>query len=151
MRTWSDTCFYYQGLHVCLLPAAMHLILKTNVFPSQWKISQICPVYKKGNKTDLKNYRPVAHISNFVKIFESLLQVPLYRHTMQALSQYPHRFMKGRSTETNLVSIIQTLCEAIDTSVSKFTLSRYTDFSNPFDRIDHSDWANWNISVFQTA
>ncbi|XP_063924620.1 ankyrin repeat and protein kinase domain-containing protein 1-like [Zophobas morio] len=71
------------------------------------------PVYKKGNKTDLKN--PVSHISIFAKIFETLLHVPLYRHTMQALSQYQHAFMKGRSTETNLVSITQTLCGAIDT------------------------------------
>ena len=39
-------------------------------------------------------------------------------------------------TETNLVSITQTLCEAIDTCQQVGVI--YTDFSKAFDRIDHS-------------
>ena len=35
---------------------------------------------------------PVSHISIFAKIFETLLHVPLYRHTMQALvNTFPKR------------------------------------------------------------
>jgi hypothetical protein len=37
------------------------------------KTITLCPVFKYGSKTDVSNYRPIALISNFAKIFEQLL------------------------------------------------------------------------------
>ena len=36
--------------------------LTTNVFPSEWKKGNIVPCYKKDNKQNIKNYRPVSLI-----------------------------------------------------------------------------------------
>jgi hypothetical protein len=54
-----------------------NLIFKMCAFPSQWKISSICPVYKKGDKSKIVNYRPIAIINYFSKIFEHLLHINL--------------------------------------------------------------------------
>jgi len=34
--------------------------LEEGVFPSIWKISSVTPVFKKGDKSNVKNYRPIA-------------------------------------------------------------------------------------------
>jgi hypothetical protein len=56
------------------LTIIFNLILKSCQFTVKWKYSTICPVYKKGVKKDISNYRPVAIIPNFASlIFLSLM------------------------------------------------------------------------------
>ena len=46
-----------------LLPVITHIInlsIKQSKFPSQWKCAKVVPLYKKGDETEPKNYRPVA-------------------------------------------------------------------------------------------
>ena len=47
------------------LTRIFNLCLRDAVFPKRWKLSRICPVYKKGDKSLLSNYRPMTIISNF--------------------------------------------------------------------------------------
>ena len=46
--------------------------LTSGLFPSEWKKSDIVPCYKKDDKQDLKNYRPVSLLPICRKIFERL-------------------------------------------------------------------------------
>jgi hypothetical protein len=50
-----------------------NLVLKRKEFPECWKISRITPVFKKGNKNEILNYRPISLICSFAKIFEFIL------------------------------------------------------------------------------
>ena len=43
--------------------------LKTGLFPNIWKKFHIIPLYKKGGKIDIKNYRPIAKLSSIPKNF----------------------------------------------------------------------------------
>ena len=43
--------------------------LTTGVFPSEWKKGNIVPCYKKGEKQNLKNYRPVSLLSIYGNFF----------------------------------------------------------------------------------
>ena len=47
--------------------------LTTGVFPSEWKKGNIVPCYQKGDKQNLKNYRPVSLLPMCGKIFERLI------------------------------------------------------------------------------
>ena len=50
-----------------------NLSLQTGIFPDDWKIAKISPVFKEGNKTDCGNYRPISVISVVAKLFEGLV------------------------------------------------------------------------------
>jgi len=45
-------------------------VLKSGVFPDRLKYAIVKPIYKKGSKTDISNYRPISILTSFSKIFE---------------------------------------------------------------------------------
>ena len=44
--------------------------LRTDVFPDCWKISNVCPIPKSGNRSSISNYRPVSLLCTSEKVFE---------------------------------------------------------------------------------
>ena len=44
--------------------------LKLGVFPSDWKMSHVIPLFKKGDKSLVSNYRPVALLCCIRKVLE---------------------------------------------------------------------------------
>lgn len=112
-----------------------NLSIQTSTFPACWKKAKVCPVFKKGKKTEITNFRPITIICNFAKVFECLLYEPLYCHVKHALSPQQHGFMKGRSTVTNLMCITQYIATSIDLHFQTDVV--YTDFSKAFDRLNH--------------
>ena len=53
--------------------ALLKKIYVTKSVPKQWKVSKIIPIFKKGSKTEIKNYRPIANLCSTSKIFEKLI------------------------------------------------------------------------------
>ena len=45
-------------------------IMNTGIFPTIWKTANVTPIYKKENKQNAKNYRPISLLPLFSKIFE---------------------------------------------------------------------------------
>ena len=56
--------------------------MTTGIFPTRLKYSQIVPIFKKGNKQELTNYRPITLFTSFSKIFEKVIYKRLYDHVM---------------------------------------------------------------------
>jgi sarcosine oxidase/L-pipecolate oxidase len=50
------------------------------VFPSKWKVSNVCPVFKNGDKQNKSNYRPIALLSSVSKCLEKIVFKRLYEH-----------------------------------------------------------------------
>src|SRR5678815_2991696 len=42
--------------------------------PEDWTKSVLCPIYKKGDKTDCKNYRGIALMPHIAKVYERILE-----------------------------------------------------------------------------
>lgn len=123
--------------HIFIQPLSLifNLSLRYKTFPSVWKCAVISPVFKRGDKTNIRNYRPIAILSNFSKIFEHLIYNTIYCHVKKYISPQQHGFFQGRSTTTNLATISQHLCEVLDNRGQADVI--YTDFSQAFDRINH--------------
>ncbi|KAG6940134.1 hypothetical protein G0U57_019839 [Chelydra serpentina] len=47
--------------------------LKMQTIPSSWKESNTILLYKKGNREDLKNYRPICLLSHVYKLFTKII------------------------------------------------------------------------------
>ena len=45
----------------------------TGIVPENLKLAKVVPVYKKGSKTEVSNYRPISLLNTFNKIFEKLV------------------------------------------------------------------------------
>lgn len=124
------------GVFCAPLHILFNLILKTSTFPDIWKTSRVSPVFKKGNRNDVNNYRPVAIINNFSKAFEFILHDHISYYTSRLFTVSQHGFMPGRSTTTNLTCVTQFISESLDQRCQVDVI--YTDFSKAFDRLNHS-------------
>ena len=47
--------------------------LKCGIFPDDWKKGNIIPIFKKGDKQNIKNYRPVSLLPTCSKIFQRII------------------------------------------------------------------------------
>ena len=52
----------------------------TGVYPTEWKMARVTPVFKKGVKSNLINYRPISVIPVVSKVFEKIVYDQLYQY-----------------------------------------------------------------------
>lgn len=108
--------------------------LALGVFPNKWKESFITPVFKKGDRSRVDNYRPVSILNAVAKVLERLVHARLSVHVNHLLSPHQHGFMKNRSTVTNLLGYTNFLAETLGNCGEVHSI--YTDFSKAFDTVD---------------
>ena len=105
--------------------------------PKAWKIAEVKPIFKKGDKTSPGNYRPVSLTSIVCKVFESFLRDALYEHLVKnkLLSKHQFGFCKGRSCVSQLLVVIHHWLSCMDRDVP--TDAIYLDLSKAFDTVPH--------------
>ena len=54
--------------------------LNQGIFPKPWKKANVTPIHKKGEKTDVLNYRPISVLPICGKIFERIIYNTLYNY-----------------------------------------------------------------------
>jgi hypothetical protein len=124
--------------HLCIpIKLIWSRSLHSETVPSILKTQFITPVFKKGNRSDPGNYRPISLTSHIIKIFERILRQRLvtFLEGNKILNQSQHGFRKGRSCLTQLLShydrILQNLNNNCETDVI------YLDYAKAFDKVDH--------------
>ena len=80
-----------------IAPMLTHLFqqsLRDNSIPAVWKQAHVTPIYKKGNRSDPKHYRPVSLTSLICKTMEHILvsQIMKYLESNNILIQEQHGF-----------------------------------------------------------
>ena len=91
------------------LAKCFNLSLEEGIVPSEWKEANITPLFKKGSRNKLENYRPVSLTSVVCKLLETVIREHmvefLVKHNLIDTSQ--HGFLKARSCLTNLLCFFE--------------------------------------------
>ena len=87
--------------------------------PGQWLVSKTIPVFKnKGNKSDIKNYRPISNLCSSSKIFEKLILKRILEiqkaSDVDLTNASQHGFKKKRSTTSLSLKIQTIIAHALD-------------------------------------
>jgi hypothetical protein len=107
-------------------------------FPDCLKRAVIVPVYKKGDKKDLGNYRPIALLPVLSKVFELILKEQLNNHLnkFDIIHDSQFGFRQGKNTTDAIVHIVNQIYNNFENR--NLTLVTFMDISKAFDTISHS-------------
>ena len=105
-----------DGLHPhllkeCASSIAKHLAsifqesLSQGQIPSDWKLANVCPIFKKGSRNLASNYRPVSLTSVACKVMKSVIKSVLteFANVNHLVTDCQHGFRRGHSCLTNLL------------------------------------------------
>ena len=110
---------------------------QTGIFPDMMKLAKIKPLFKKGDRRNIQNYRPIFILSAFSKILEKLMYNRLlsFLKKHNTLTNVQHGFREKKSTETASHSFIESVQEALDNHLH--ALGIFLDLSKAYDVINH--------------
>ena len=82
---------------------------ETGNFPDLLKISKTMPIFKNGDKLDPNNYRPIAILPVFSKIFEKAMYIRIvnFFQDFDLFNKTQHGFRKNRSTVSGIFEIVE--------------------------------------------
>ena len=125
-----------QEFLVVPLTQVINLSFSQGVFPDDLKTARVVPIFKKGNMTDLGNYRPISIITSFAKIFERLMYIKLqsYLDKNDILFCNQFGFRPGSSTSFPLTLLVDQITEALDEK--EYLLGVVLDLLKAFDTVD---------------
>ena len=109
--------------------------LNQGALPDIWKSALVVPIYKKGNKKDPGNYRPVSLTCICSKIMEHIIYSSLFDHLnhFQVLRDEQHGFRQHRSCETQLISTVHDFALCLNQRGQCDVL--LLDFCKAFDKV----------------
>ena len=117
------------------LTSLINVCISEGVFPDILKEAKITPIFKKGDRKFIHNYRPISVLKNISKIFESVMYSRLehFFTEQNLLSEKQFGFRKNKSTEMAVLDLIYKLLPAIENK--KFAVCVFLDYSACFDTI----------------
>ena len=110
--------------------------LDTGDVPEDWRQANVTVVFKKGERSQPSNYRPVSLTCLTCKVLEHIISSTIRAHLDQhnILNDFQHGFRK-HSCETQLLATLEALSSGIDDKQQIDCL--ILDFSKAFDVVAH--------------
>lgn len=113
----------------------LNKIWKGGGIPQEWKKGVICPIFKKGDKKETKNYRGVTLMDTAYKVYASILNEKLMREVKDKLGEGQFGFRKKRG----VMDAVYVLNHIVDRELGKKkgkVFVCFADLKAAFDRVD---------------
>ena len=106
-------------------------------YPAQLKIAKVIALYKKVEKYDTGNHRPISLLSCLNKLFYKILYKRLVRfpEINHILFNYQFWFRKLHSTTLALIEFTNKIRNRLDEG--NYAISVFVDLTKAFDTVDH--------------
>lgn len=119
------------------LTSVINNSIANGIFPDQLKIAHVLPLFKKGEKDDLNNYRPISILPTLSKIFEKHIATQIHKflkktsiiHTSQS------GFRQYHSCQTALINLTEKWLGNIDNGNTVGVV--FLDLKKAFDLVNH--------------
>ena len=107
----------------------------TGKLPQAWTTALVTPIYKKGNKSNPVNYRPISLTCILCKVIEHIVLSHMWKHLSanDVILNHQHVFQTGLSCQTQLVEAIHDWASSMNNN--KQTDILFLDFSKAFDTV----------------
>ena len=105
--------------------------------PDDWKLANVAPIFKKGDRGKASNYRPVSLTCISCKLLEHIVSSNVMSHleAHDILTDAQHGFRRRRSCETQLILTVQDSAQGIEDKQQIDVI--LLDFSKAFDKVPH--------------
>lgn len=130
-----------------LLVKLFNNCLMENSYCSNWKNATVTMIPKKGDKTNINNYRPISSTPCLMKLFERIIAIRLkkFLHKNNILVKYQSGFRNDRQTKDNLVFLTQKSLEHMKRKRKAICI--LFDIKQAFDKIWHDGLINKLIEI----
>ena len=110
--------FLRDSAEVLALPLGniINLSRKLSTFPEECKIGKLKPIFKKGARTDPKNYRSISLLPLASKVIEQSIhfQIEDFLNKKKLIYMYQSGFRTSHSTDLCLAQLIDFIATGID-------------------------------------
>lgn len=111
--------------------------LSSGKIPPDWKDAVVVPLFKKGDRSEPCNYRPVSLTSIVCKMLERIIKRRIIEHLAKnnIIGKSQHGFVNKRSCLTNLLEFFEEVYTNLDKGKAVDVV--YLDFAKAFDKVPH--------------
>lgn len=115
----------------------INLSIRTGIFPDDWKIAKVTPIYKDEDKANPNNYRPISVLPVVTKLIERVIFDQLYSYLTghNLLTESQSGFRPQHSTMTALLDAVNDWYSNIDRGLLNGII--FLDLKKAFDTMDH--------------
>jgi hypothetical protein len=95
-----------MSYHIHALARLVNTIIGSASVPTDWKLADICPMFKKDDALDKTKYRPVSILVILDKIFEKCLNYQFTSYFSTILSPLLSAYRQNYSCEVVLLRLV---------------------------------------------
>ena len=111
--------------------------ISAGVFPDVLKVASITPVFKKGDRSDVCNYRTISVLPLLSKVFEKAManRMNSYLSKFSILPTCQFGFQRGRSTCDAICTLTDYVYEKLN--AKQHTIAVLLDLAKAYDTVNH--------------
>lgn len=119
------------------LTKLINICISEHTFPSCLKKAVVTPVFKKGDKNTVDNYRPISLLPIISKIFEKVIskQIINFFETNSLFSKCQFGFRQGKNTIHAVLELVQNIMDGYEERL--YLSALFCDLSKAFDCMSH--------------